>query len=491
MPRSHSVSPGLEFQRKQAKALLKAYATGDLAALDRFRQHHPRLAGVSPDSVRSLPLRLADAQLVLAREHGYESWPKFAKHLQETDRDGDPAHVWVAARDAVLGGDAATLERLLIEYGEVLRKGPSPAYGSGGLSPDYSAGDARAIIAREHHFANWGDVARFLEARSDPGSPIARFEAAVEAIVAGDAPILKRLLRQDPSLIRERSLRAHHSTLLHYVGANGVESFRQRTPKNAVEIAAILLDAGAEIDAVAEMYGGSTTLGLVATSVHPALAGVQHELIDYFLERGAGIDLPGSAGNEQNAVNGCLANGRGAAAEHLARRGARLDLEGAAGVGALDLVRGFFNENGSLLPGATEAQLKSGFNWACEYGRLDVAEFLLPRGIDLSERHRGETGLHWAAYGGHAEVVRLLLKHGAPVDVPDEHFDGTPLGWALYGWAHPPLDTDRERYYEVVALLVAAGATVEPESLADENVRAEPRMLAALAGQVPGPTRSG
>jgi len=71
-----------------------------------------------------------------------------------------------------------------------------------------------------------------------------------------------------------RSTRDHHSTLLHYVSANGVEDFRQKTPPNIVEITNLLLDAGAEVDAESDAYGGGcTTLGLVATSVHPEQAG--------------------------------------------------------------------------------------------------------------------------------------------------------------------------------------------------------------------------
>ncbi len=51
--------------------------------------------------------------------------------------------------------------------------------------------------------------------------------------------------------------------------------------------------AGAEADAVADMYGGGcTTLGLVATSIHPKVAGVLHELIDVLLAQGARMDAP-------------------------------------------------------------------------------------------------------------------------------------------------------------------------------------------------------
>jgi len=276
--------------------------------------------------------------------------------------------------------------------------------------------------------------------------------------------------------------------LLHYVGANGVEYFRQKTPKNAVAVAKLLLKSGAEIDAMADMYGGSTTIGLIATSIHPYLAGVQNALIDIFLKHGAQIDHPEAAGNKQSIVNGCLANGRPHAAEFLARRGARLDLEGAAGVGRLDVVKEFFNRNSTLKPSATEAQLRSGLNWACEYGRTRVVQFLLRNNFDINKIHRGETGLHWAAYGGHADIVQLLLKRGARVDIKDKSFDGTPLGWALYACGESRPGPKRNRYYKVVSLLVAAGAQVNPAWLnesdrgfpLDKKIRNDRRMRAAL-----------
>src|SRR6185295_8224174 len=144
---------------------------------------------------------------------------------------------------------------------------------------------------------SWEHFEAYAAERKTAGSLIAQFEDAVEAIVLGDVDTLKRLLSDRPDLIRTRSTRRHHSMLLHYVGANGVEGFRQRTPKNAVPIAEVLLDAGAEVDAVADMYGGSTTVGLVATSIHPKNAGVQNELIDVLVAHGARIDRPGAGGS--------------------------------------------------------------------------------------------------------------------------------------------------------------------------------------------------
>jgi len=396
----------------------------------------------------------------------------------------EKAAIWKSAEEALVSGDALTLERLLRDHDALFREQRPDSSWCGGLSAEYSRGDVKAIIAREHHFQNWGEFSEYQTALKEKDSPEAQFEAAVEAIINGDIDTLERLLRDNRTLVHARSKRKHHSTLLHYVGANGVEGFRQKTPHNAVKVAEILLNAGAEIDSMADMYGGSTTLGLIATSIHPVIAGVQLPLMELFLARGARIDggfeEVNKGGYTHGAVNGCLANGRPKAAEFLAARGARLDLEGAAGVGRLDVVRSFFNEDGSLKATATEAQMKSGFNWACEYGRTDVVEFLVQKGIKLGEIHRGETGLHWAAYAGHADIVKLLLERNAPIEVRDESWHNTPLGWALHGWIHPPNEQAQRSYYDVVALLLGAGASVDPKWLSNEKVRGDERMRATL-----------
>lgn len=362
-------------------------------------------------------IKLADAQLIVAREHGFESWPKFKKHLQS---------VWRVAERAIIGGDVATLERLLGEHETMFREQRPPSFGTGGLRPSYSGGDAPSILARNHHFDRWDEFGRRNKT----------FEAAVDAVVSGSEATLGRLLHQNPDLIQARSTRQHRSTLLHYVGANGVEYFRQRTPKNAVAILEMLLHAGAEVDAEAKMYGGSTTLGLVSTSIHPLLAGVQDTLIETLLKHGSVI--------RDGDVFACLANGRGEAAELLAQRGARLDLATAAGVGRFDLVK-------SWMPAASQEQLKEAFTWACAYGRTTIVDLLLDNGVEVNARlrqHR-ETGLHRAALGGHVEIVKLLLDRKAPINIQDETFGGTPLGWAL----HAASQKESGRYDEVVALL--------------------------------------
>jgi hypothetical protein len=54
---------------------------------------------------------------------------------------------------------------------------------------------------------------------------------------------------------------------------------------------------------------------------------------------------------------------------------------------------------------------------------------------------------------------------------------------ALHAWAEESFEGSRNTYFKVVALLVTAGATVRPEWLADQRIRGDDRMLAALNGE--------
>jgi ankyrin repeat protein len=180
--------------------------------------------------------------------------------------------------------------------------------------------------------------------------------------------------------------------------------------------------------------------------------------LELLLARGASVDgVPGS----WNLVNACLANGRQLGSEFLADRGAKLDLEGAAGVGRIEPVKTFFNEDGSLNHNATKTQMESGFIWACEYGRAEVADFLLQRGVDKrTYRQFKLTGLHWAAASGDINTVKALLRHGAPLEATNV-WGGTPLGSAI--WAATQSDPNdpvwpKPDWIPIVELLLEAGA---------------------------------
>ena len=66
--------PSLEQLRKQAKELLQQLRSGDPSATERLRKYKATVS----ESI------LADAQFVLAREHGFESWPKLVYHIQSS-----------------------------------------------------------------------------------------------------------------------------------------------------------------------------------------------------------------------------------------------------------------------------------------------------------------------------------------------------------------------------------------------------------------------
>jgi ankyrin repeat protein len=72
--------PNLEQYKKQAKELVRDAAAGLPAAVARIQRHPPQFRDFAPDQLRTIGL--AYAQFVIAREHGYESWPKFAKHIE-------------------------------------------------------------------------------------------------------------------------------------------------------------------------------------------------------------------------------------------------------------------------------------------------------------------------------------------------------------------------------------------------------------------------
>jgi hypothetical protein len=266
--------------------------------------------------------------------------------------------------------------------------------------------DAQFVLARSHGFTNWATFAAHLDALGQ-NSEAAAFEAAADAIVRGHEATLEQLLRKHPDLIRARSAREHHATLLHYVSANGVENYRQQSPPNAARITALLLAAGADVEAEADVYGGgSTTLGLVATSTPPRKAGVQIPVIDVLLDHGAQIEQP-NASKFGGVIYACLANGCPEAARYLAEHGAQFGIVGAAGIGRLDVVQ-------QLVESADPERREMALRYAAGYGQLEVVRFLLDQGVNV-DGHSGDgkTALYYAMLGEHADVVRLLLERGA------------------------------------------------------------------------------
>ena len=301
-----------------------------------------------------------------------------------------------------------------------------------------SLDDARLTIARCYDFVDWRSLADYVNAVSQEG-PFFEFESAVEAVVNGDLAALEDALRHNPDLVRARSSRIcflsppvmHRATLLHYVAANGVEEYRQKTPRNAVAIARALLQGGAEADALADIYGVEcTTMTMLVSSSHPAEAGLQAPLVEVLLDFGAAIEGRGTR-KWGTPLFTALAFGMSDAARVLARRGARIDLPAAAGLGLTeDAVR--------LLSSANALARHRALTLAAQHGHTEIVRLLLDAGEDPNRynpegMHGHSTPLHQAVLGGHEAVVRLLVERGAQLDIRDTVWQGTPLGWALHG----------------------------------------------------------
>ena len=358
--------PNLEYHRKLAKDMLKAHRAGNEAAAESFRWYHPRHSDRSAAEILAQPAKLSDAQLVVARQARFESWPQLKEYIEQVQASGT--------------------------------------------------------------------------------SPAARFEAAAECIVVGDADGLLRLLDESPDLARVPSPRPHRATLLHYSAANGVEDQRQHTPPNAVEVADILIAHGADINAPAECYGGgggSTPLVALVTSGHPAEAGLQPDLVASFARSGQNMN---GLDDDGMPIAGALLFRYPAAAHALAEAGARVDnAVVAAGLGQLAVLR-------SLLTDARPPEADPGVLNSCIGPRLDrtttpaqallvaamagestVVDYLLAAGVDPNTPlNHGITALHEAAFRGRLAVVERLVEAGARTNVVERQHGATPAGWAAH-----------------------------------------------------------
>jgi ankyrin repeat protein len=303
----------------------------------------------------------------------------------------------------------------------------------------FDIGDAREVVARAHDFRDRAALVEYVASVRAEGSGVRRFEAAVEAVVDGDLTALRAALSAHPELVHARSTRvtgfdppAHRATLLHYVAANGVEGYRQRTPSNAVEIARTLLEAGADPDARADLYGGEcTTLSLLVSSGHPAGAGLQIPLAETLVAAGASLE-PLGRGHWTSPVQTALVFGYADTARALVRLGARVDsLSTAAGLGLVEPTRG-------LIDAADADERHRALALAAALGESETVRLLLDAGGDPNRfnppgTHAHSTPLHQAALAGHLDTVRLLVARGARLDTCDTIHRSTPLGWAAHG----------------------------------------------------------
>jgi ankyrin repeat protein len=281
-----------------------------------------------------------------------------------------------------------------------------------------------------------------------PITPHPRFDEALAALDAGDVERLRGLLASDPSLVHARTnLEPSYgyftgATLLHHAAGNPWRD--NPLPANIVEIARLLLDAGADVDALtlgsspsnAPGAGGATTMGLVCTSKQASDTGVTGPLMELLLERGAALDL-----QSEDALDASLKNHAPRAAERMIELGVKPDVLAAAALGWMDLLRAFFDREGRLLSrphrqGEEMAERDAiGLAMLYAYVRAQRAavDFLLEKdgNWNMIGVNNG-TALHRAAFAGDLAMVQRLVAKGADVSDRNNPFASTPLAWAGY-----------------------------------------------------------
>lgn len=286
--------------------------------------------------------------------------------------------------------------------------------------------DGLFAIAREYGFASWPRLkARIASPTDTPASlrdriddPVLR--QAVDALDDGDLEGLRGLLAAHPDLTARRAAFEGENyfrtpALLAFIAENPVRN--DCLPPNIVEIARLILDAGA----AANRDDVDETLGLVASGRVARESGMQTMLIELLVARGA---------DPSGALNAALTHGELAAAEALLKSGACETLAAAAALGRIDAAE-------RLLPGSGAAERHIALALAAQHGHAAILGLLLASGEDPNrynppDAHSHSTPLHQAAWYGHENAVRTLLDHGARTDIKDTLWEGTPIDWARH-----------------------------------------------------------
>jgi ankyrin repeat protein len=468
--------PDLGQLRRRAKELRDAAQRGDAAALERFAHHHP--------SARQGAVSLADAQLVIARELGFASWPRIKATIDSRATSGRAADEFVAA----------SVDGPLRQASDKFQADPGIAGRS--LLAATVLGDAEAVRAMLA-----ADPAAAVAVDDERGWPpllyacYSRWHQIDPGRAAGLAQAVRVLLEAGASADTNDGGRPRFRSALK--GSVEVDN---------PEVAAVLLAAGASPDLgqpISEAVGHRDQRCLQLLLAHGAsLAGtwavgaaVYHDdpgalslLLDALqggeAARMATEALPEAAAHASPPVVAALlgagadpsADEDGVSALRLAVRAGRTDAAARLrAAGATDDVTDIDRFIGACISGdraAAESILAGhtdlpGWLTSQELAVIVDAAGSCPAGtialmLDLgfsphARNELGEQPLHTAAYCGNASVVQLLLGAGADVDARDARFDGTPLAFATVGsgeQAGQPGD-----WTETVRLLIEAGAS--------------------------------
>jgi ankyrin repeat protein len=504
--------PNLDQLRHQAKDLLRAAQAGDADASARIERVSDRLT-------------LAAAQLALAREYGFASWPKLKEEVeacthdlaQRVDafcaasvRDGSgraarllaetPAIAHYNFATAVLLGDATRVR-------DELRRDPALA-----TRPDPRTGwtALHAVCAsRWHQFEPTRvegllDVARqLLDAGADPSafsddrrpgqrghwSPL---RCAVASANSGPSnQVVIELLLVHGAIPNDHDLYlagfAHDRhrllpLLLQHVpdvASLAEQALSAPISTNDVESVRILLEAGAD----PRRYHNDD--GQPSSAVIEAIrAASGPDLVELLLAHHADPNARDSDG--RSAYRLALARGRNDLAEPLRRHGAdddanNTDLFLSACLQAdRDEAQRQLGRDPDLLDRLTDDE-RGAIVRAAETGKTAAVALMLDLGFPVETRGGdGASPLHVAAYAGSANTVRLLLDRGADIEARDTTWSSTPLDWAAVGSGEQPKNDPAANWTETVRMLLAAGASTKDITLEPDDPKSPNPEVAAL-----------
>jgi len=503
MKRSLPERPDLGQLKKQAKDLFNAVHQGDAATR--------AATGMSDSELERFALH--DAQRVLAREYGFPSWAKLKLHVETRGAEAAEARLL----EAVLHGEAEAVATILAERPALAQRtlavaaaladdgvlaaeiGRTPAAATAPTGPKScepllylcfgrcGAGDAvRASIARRLLAAGANPNASWIH----PTWPESPLPALYGATGVNNYPQLARVLLQagaDPNDSESRYHAAEHNhvaslEVLKEFGTDfsGNDKTWGNTPlcfllghahSPATVTAGIrwLLENGANPNVRSYASGPNET------ALHVAIRNDwEIGTIGLLLDHGADPNASRSDGRTPYAL--AIIYGRESMAEILAQRGAWTDIStvdgflGACLRGDTETVRTSVRANPELTTTLRSAEVNPA-EVAAREGRAKALALMAEVGFDLTKPiQEAATPLHWAAWYGRADAVRVLLGAGSKLDLHDARFDAPPLGWCAHGSLHccaPGGD-----YAAVAGALIAAGAAVAPGIEGSDEVMA-------------------